>query len=129
MSFIAGAKAIGKKLFGKKKPVDTKFKTDTSSYPTSKNIDDLIKNEPDPFVRQRLLAMKEKAEKGTVVGKGGTVVGTPTKERSAKTLMDRNRGSYQYKKPEKKAYGGRMGLRGGGICKKGMNKKAYGANS
>ena len=67
--------------------------------------------------------------KKTVVGKGGTFIGTPTKERSAKTLMDRNRGSYQYKKPEKKAYGGRMGLRGGGICKKGMNKKAIGRNS
>ena len=25
--------------------------------------------------------------------------------------------------------GGRVNLRGGGICKKGMNKKAYGANS
>ena len=25
--------------------------------------------------------------------------------------------------------GGRVGLRGGGICKKGMNKKAYGRNS
>ena len=31
--------------------------------------------------------------------------------------------------PEKKAKGGRVNLRGGGICKKGMNKKAYGANS
>ncbi len=30
MSFIAGAKAIGKKLFGKKKPVDTKFKPDST---------------------------------------------------------------------------------------------------
>ena len=129
MSFIAGAKAIGKKLFGKKKPVDTKFKTDTSSYPTSKNIDDLIKNEPDPFVRQRLIAMREKAKKGTVIGRDGNVIGTPTSERSAKTLMDRSRGSYQYKKPEKKAYGGRMGLKGGGICKKGMNKKAIGRNS
>ena len=28
-----------------------------------------------------------------------------------------------------KASGGRVNLRGGGICKKGMNKKAYGANS
>lgn len=27
------------------------------------------------------------------------------------------------------AKGGRVQLRGGGICKKGMNKKAYGANS
>ena len=128
MSILAGAKAIGKgigkKLFGKKKSTDTKTKPDLSSYPTSKNIDDLIKNEPDPFVRQRLLAMKEKAKKGTVIDKGGNVIGTPTKERSAKTLIDRNRGSYQLKKD-----GGRMGLKGGGICKKGMNKKAIGRNS
>jgi hypothetical protein len=30
---------------------------------------------------------------------------------------------------EMKAKGGRVGLRGGGICKKGMNKKAVGKNS
>ena len=30
---------------------------------------------------------------------------------------------------EKKASGGRIGLRGGGICKKGMNRKAVGKNS
>ena len=29
----------------------------------------------------------------------------------------------------KKASGGRVNLRGGGICKRGMNKKAIGANS
>ena len=31
--------------------------------------------------------------------------------------------------PAKLKSGGRVNLRGGGICKKGMNKKAYGANS
>ena len=31
--------------------------------------------------------------------------------------------------PEKKAKGGRVGLKGGGICKKGMNRKAVGKNS
>ena len=31
--------------------------------------------------------------------------------------------------PKFKAKGGRVGLRGGGICKKGMNKKAIGKNS
>ena len=30
---------------------------------------------------------------------------------------------------ENRAKGGRAGLRGGGICKKGMNKKAIGRNS
>ena len=32
-------------------------------------------------------------------------------------------------KTQNMAKGGRAMLRGGGICKKGMNKKAYGANS
>ena len=31
--------------------------------------------------------------------------------------------------PEKKAKGGRVGLRGGGICKRGMNRQAIGKNS
>ena len=31
--------------------------------------------------------------------------------------------------PEKKAKGGRAGLKGGGICKKGMNRQAVGKNS
>ena len=31
--------------------------------------------------------------------------------------------------PPKYSKGGRVNLRGGGICKKGMNKKAYGRNS
>ena len=31
--------------------------------------------------------------------------------------------------PEFNAKGGRVGLRGGGICKKGMNRKAVGKNS
>ena len=31
--------------------------------------------------------------------------------------------------PKFKAKGGRAGFKGGGICKKGMNKKAFGKNS
>ena len=31
--------------------------------------------------------------------------------------------------PEKKAKGGRAGLKGGGICKRGMNRQAIGKNS
>ena len=31
--------------------------------------------------------------------------------------------------PPKYSKGGRVNLRGGGMCKKGMNKKAYGRNS
>ena len=94
-------KKIGK-VFSKKKPVDKTFKTDLSKYPTSKNINELIAKEPDPFVRKKLISIRDQAEKGTVIGKGGNVVGTPTKERTAKTLMERHPGSYQRKKPEGK---------------------------
>ena len=128
MSLKTIIKEGAKKLFTKKKPAKKDFKTDLSSYPTKKNIDELISKEGDPFVRGKLLSYKEKMEKGTVVGKGGNVVGTPTKERSAKTLMDRNRGSRQYKK-----IGGRMGLKNGsakgcGKANKGKGR-AYGNNS
>jgi|ETNvirenome_2_30_1030614.scaffolds.fasta_scaffold34869_4 hypothetical protein len=37
--------------------------------------------------------------------------------------------SNEYGKGSKMAKGGRAGLKGGGICKKGMNKKAVGKNS
>ena len=92
--------AIGKAIT-KKKPVKKDLKPDFSDYPTSKNIHKLIAKEPDPFVRKKLISIRDQAEKGTVIGKGGNVVGTPSKERTAKTLMERHPGSYQRKKPEK----------------------------
>jgi hypothetical protein len=95
-------KDIAKKVFTKKKPVKKDFKTDLSKIPTSKNINELIAKEPDPFVRNKLISIRDQAEKGTVIGKGGNVVGTPTKERTAKTLLERHPGSYQRKKPEGK---------------------------
>ena len=94
-------KKIGKAL-SKKKPVKKDFKTDLSDYPTSKNIHKLIAKEQDPFVRHKLISIRDQAEKGTVIGKGGNVIQTPTKERTAKTLMERHPGSYQRKKPEGK---------------------------
>ena len=94
-------KAIGKAV-SKKKPVKKDLKPDFSDYPTSKNIHKLIAKEPDPFVRHKLISIRDQAEKGTVIGKGGNVVGTPTKERTAKTLMERHPGSYQRTKPEGK---------------------------
>jgi hypothetical protein len=39
------------------------------------------------------------------------------------------REEFQNRYGKKLKSGGRVNLRGGGICKKGMNKKAYGANS
>ena len=90
---------IGKAIT-KKKPVPKPAKP--ANYPTSKNIHKLIAKEPDPFVRKKLISIRDQAEKGTVIGKGGNVVGTPTKERTAKTLMERHPGSYQRKKPEGK---------------------------
>ena len=94
-------KKIGKAL-SKKKPVKKDLKPDFSNYPTSKNIHKLIAKEQDPFVRHKLISIRDQAEKGTVIGKGGNVVGTPSKERTAKTLMERHPGSYQRKKPEGK---------------------------
>ena len=99
---LKGAKDIAKKVFTKKKPVKKDFKTDLSKIPTSKNINELIAKEQDPFVRNKLISLRTQAEKGTVIGKSGTVIGTPTKERTAKTLMERHPGSYQRKKPEGK---------------------------
>ena len=99
---LKGAKEIAKKVFTKKKPVKKDSKPDFSNYPTSKNIHKLIAKEPDPFVRKKLISIRDQAEKGTVIGKGGNVIQTPTKERTAKTLLGRHPGSYQRKKPEGK---------------------------
>ena len=99
---LKGIKEVAKKVFRKKKPVDKTFKTDLSDYPTSKNIHKLIAKEQDPFVRNKLISLRNQAEKGDVISKSGTVIGTPTKERTAKTLMERHPGSYQRKKPEGK---------------------------
>ncbi len=93
-------KGIGKAL-SKKKPVPKPAKPDFSNYPTSKNINELIAKEQDPFVRHKLISIRDQAEKGTVIGKGGNVIQTPTKERTAKTLLERHPGSRQRKKPEK----------------------------
>ena len=127
MSKLTALKEFGKKLFGKNKKVPEKVKTDLSSYPTSKNIDDLIAKEGDPFVRGKLLSIKDKKKKGTVIGKDGNVIGTPTKERTAKTIMNRHPGSYQLKKD-----GGRMGYKDGSkgckLATKGKGR-AYGNNS
>ena len=127
MSKLTALKEFGKKLFGKNKKVPEKVKTDLSSYPTSKNIDDLIAKEGDPFVRGKLLSIKDKKKKGTVIGKDGNVIGTPTKERTAKTIMNRHPGSYQLKKD-----GGRMGYKDGSkgckLATKGKGR-AYGQNS
>ena len=124
---MAGAKKLGG-MFGKKKPKKVEFKPDTSKVPTSKNIDDLIKNEPDPFVRNKLVSLKESAKKGDVISKGGNVIARPTKERTAKTIMERNPGSYQRRVPEAKGgrigkkSGGRMGYSVGGKAIRGVSK-------
>ena len=122
---IEGGKAVGKKLFGKKKPGKKEFKTDLSSYPTSKNIDDLIAKEPDPFVRNKLLSMKKSKAKGDVKNKAGQIMGTPNKERSAESIRKYVEGAKD---------GGRMGYKNAGSvkgCKMATKGKgrAYGRNS
>ncbi|MDC3346424.1 hypothetical protein OAV76_04130 [Schleiferiaceae bacterium] len=123
MSVIATAKAIGKKLFGKKPKEVEKFKTDTSKYPTTKNIDELIKNEQDPFVRNKLISMKKSKARGDVKDKGGNIMGTPNKERSAESIAKYVKGAKD---------GGRMGYKDGskgcGKANKGKGR-AYGQNS
>ena len=74
--FLKGAKEIAKKVFTKKKPVKKDFKTDLSKLPTSKNINELIAKEQDPFVRNKLISLRNQAEKGDVISKSGTVIGT-----------------------------------------------------
>ena len=44
-------------------------------------------------------------------------------------IDDTNRNPIIITAPEKKAKGGRAGLKGGGICKRGMNRQAIGKNS
>ena len=49
----------------------------------------------DPFVRNRILGLRESAKKGDVY-KGGTVVGTPNRHRSAESIKKHwGPGSYQ----------------------------------
>ena len=96
---LKAVKEVAKKVFTKKKPVKKDFKTDLSKHPTSKNINELIAKEQDPFVRNKLISLRTQAEQGDVISKGGNVIQTPTKERTAKTLLERHPGSYQRKKP------------------------------
>jgi len=105
---MAGAKKLGS-IFGKKKPKKVEFKPDTSKVPTSKNIDDLISKEQDPFVRNKLISMKKSRARGDVKDKGGNIMGTPNKERSAEAITRYVTGAKD---------GGRIGKKFGGGTKK-----------
>ena len=122
MSKLKALKEFGKKIFGKKKPTKTETKIDLSSFPTSKNIDDLIAKEQDPFVRNKILSMKKSKAKGDVKDKGGNIMGTPNKERSAESIRKYVQGAKD---------GGRMGYKMGSKCKLATKGKgrAYGKNS
>ena len=72
-----------------------------------------------PMARQRKIdTMKDKAEK-----RGGTFF-TMDEMMPLKTLTSKGSGELK-----QMAKGGRAGLKGGGICKKGMNPEARGKNS
>ena len=72
-----------------------------------------------PMARQRKIdTMKDKAEK-----RGGTFF-TMDEMMPLKTLTSKGPGELK-----QMAKGGRAGLKGGGICKKGMNPEARGKNS
>ena len=51
------------------------------------------------------------------------------KKKSWKDYVDENHPSYDPDYMKGFSTGGRVNLRGGGMCKKGMNKKARGVNS
>jgi len=49
----------------------------------------------DPFVRNKILSLRDSAKRGDVYNKAGTVVGTPNPHRTAETIIKRHPGSYQ----------------------------------
>ena len=120
---IEAGKIVGKKFFSKKKPTKTEIKTDLSKFPTTKNIDELIAKEQDPFVRNKLISMKKSKKRGDVKDKGGNIMGTPNQERSAESIRKYVQGAKD---------GGRMGYKMGSKgCKLATKGKgnAYGKNS
>tara|TARA_R100001079_G_scaffold38245_1_gene19294 strand:- start:168 stop:401 length:234 start_codon:yes stop_codon:yes gene_type:complete len=72
--------------------------------------------------RDKMFTSKLKAIKETLEDKTSPMKG----QRLFDTMLSKKKEAYEKKKYSK---GGRVNLKGGGICKKGMNKKAYGANS
>ena len=95
-----------------------KAKTDTSK-PESVKLDEF----------------KRKFKKRKAEGEGNTFLLKGVQEGPAKRFTTLKKVSLDMPKiilsdgAEFKAKGGRVELRGGGICKKGMNKKAVGKNS
>ena len=68
--------------------------------------------------KQKGIGLYARPEKNTSAGK------TAPPER-----MSRTEDTSSTLKPKNMKSGGRVNLRGGGMCKRGMNKKAYGRNS
>ena len=57
------------------------------------------------------------------------IAGVISDLRNREKKADFQKGDYSDISVEKMAKGGRAGLKGGGICKRGMNRKAVGKNS
>ena len=82
------AKAIASKVFKKKpvpKPAPKEPKIGSKEW----------FDKQDPFVRNRILGLRESAKRGDVYNKAGTVVGTPSPHRTAEAIKKRHPGSYQ----------------------------------
>jgi len=112
---------------GKKKPVSPKAPT---KIKTAKEKHDEFM-QLDPFVRGKILSARESARKGDVF-KGTSVMGRPSKERSAESLKKFwGPGSYQLTDPARKvrigpgkAEGGRIGFkRGKAVTKADLAKR------
>ena len=117
---VKGMTEFDKKMAGKKT-----FLADEKKAKKRKEVLDNLKKAAkekkfnSPMARQRKIdTMKDKAEKR------GSTFFTMDEMMPLKTLTSKGPGELK-----EMAKGGRAGLRGGGICKRGMNRKAIGKNS
>ena len=78
----------------------------------------VVEKDLETLKKQKGIGLYARPEKNTSAGK------TAPPER-----MSRTEDTSSTLKPKNMKSGGRVNLRGGGMCKRGMNKKAYGRNS
>ncbi len=81
-------------------------------------------------VPQRLQKKKNPLQKKTPAYDDGKYLGNLTSQEIRDYQAEKNKSKKtRTPKTKFKASGGRIHLKGGGICKKGINKKAFGKNS
>ena len=88
------------------------------------------KKDPEEFESKYIQRKKKKINLDEIVSKALNKENKPqyiTKKQ--KFITKKSPEEIRERGMTEKALGGRIGLRGGGICKRGMNKKAVGKNS